>query len=69
MPNAADWIATIVEIVVILPVYFVPSFVATSRKHRNGAAIFMLNLLLGWTCLAWIAALVWACTNNTEDLT
>ena len=31
---------------------------ATTSSHR--AAIFALNLLLGWTVVAWVIALVWA---------
>jgi hypothetical protein len=38
--------------------YFVPSFLAIKRK--NAAAIFMLNLFLGWTFIGWVVALVWA---------
>jgi len=40
--------------------YFFPSFVAAARGHRNGRAIVLLNLFLGWTVLGWIVALVWA---------
>lgn len=38
--------------------YFIPSYVAI--KHPHASAIFALNLLLGWTFLGWVAALVWA---------
>jgi Superinfection immunity protein len=38
--------------------YFLPSIVGKSR--RNALAIFLLNLLLGWTLLGWVVALVWA---------
>lgn len=41
-------------------IYFAPSIVASNRKHRQMTAIFWLNLLLGWTFLGWVAALVWA---------
>jgi RNA polymerase subunit RPABC4/transcription elongation factor Spt4/uncharacterized membrane protein YqaE (UPF0057 family) len=51
-------------ILVILAIYFAPSMVAASRRHNSGAAIFALNLLLGWTVLGWIAAIVWAYTGN-----
>jgi len=47
-------------------VYFFPTVVAFSRRHRNRAAILTLNLLLGWTMLGWIGALVWSMTANTE---
>lgn len=50
---------------VFLP-YFVPAIVAFVRNHRNRGAIFVLNLLLGWTVLGWVGALVWACTANVE---
>jgi Superinfection immunity protein len=43
-----------------------PALAASARRHRNRAAIFVLNLLLGWTALGWIVALVWAFTKNVE---
>lgn len=46
--------------------YFVPFAVAHMRGHRNAVAIFVLNLLLGWTFIGWVVALVWACTSNTD---
>jgi len=42
--------------------YFVPTIVANAREHHNSGAITILNLLLGWTLLGWIIALVWAAT-------
>jgi hypothetical protein len=47
-------------------VYFLPAIVAWKRNHRNTAAIFALNLFLGWTLIGWVAALVWALTNDTS---
>jgi Na+/proline symporter len=46
----------------MLGVYFIPSFVASDRKHHNRLAIYVLNLFLGWTFLGWVLALIWACT-------
>ena len=40
--------------------YFLPYGVARLRGHGRSRAIFKLNLLLGWTVLGWIAALIWA---------
>lgn len=45
-------------------IYFAPALVAFNRKHNNRAAILMLNLLLGWTMIGWIVAIVWASTDN-----
>src|SRR5262245_29005820 len=47
---------------ILLFVYFLPAVVANARDHHNSLAIFFLNLLLGWTVLGWIAALIWALT-------
>ena len=53
------------SLVVGLLVYFLPSIIALARGHQNALAIFVLNLLLGWTFLGWVAALVWSLTAVT----
>ena len=53
-------------LVVVLALYFVPAIVAYKREHNSALAILMLDLLLGWSLLGWIAALVWACTGDTR---
>ena len=42
--------------------YFLPALIAAGRKHHQAGAIFALDLLLGWTFLGWVGALVWALT-------
>lgn len=51
-------------IAVVAAIYFLPAIVAGSRDHRSAGAIFVLNLLLGWTVLGWIVSLVWSCTGD-----
>ena len=53
-------------IIIGLLFYFIPGIVASVRKHRNRMAIGILNLLLGWTLIGWVAALVWALTADVE---
>lgn len=48
--------------VVVLPLYFLPWIVASHRRHPQRFAIGVLNLLLGWTVLGWVGALVWSAT-------
>jgi hypothetical protein len=48
-----------------LIVYFIPSLVA--RGRNRAAAIFILNLFLGWTVLGWVGALVWAVAEKKID--
>ena len=51
---------TLIGIALVLAIYFAPVLVARQRRHRSLSALFVLNLLLGWTFLGWVAALVWA---------
>jgi RsiW-degrading membrane proteinase PrsW (M82 family) len=50
-----------------IAVYFLPTIVAASRHKRSENAIVALNLLLGWTLIGWIVALVWALTADPPD--
>ena len=45
-----------------LGLYFLPSFVGW--KKRSSGAIIALNVLLGWTAIGWIVALIWALTAD-----
>jgi hypothetical protein len=39
---------------------------ATQRRHRQRLAVSVTNLLLGWTLVGWVAAMIWACTADVE---
>ena len=58
-------VIVLVLIVIFACVYFMPCYVAWTRRHPNTAAITALNILLGWTILGWVAALVWALTGQS----
>ena len=47
-------------VVLIFAFYFMPTLIAFLRQHKNKMAIFLLNLLLGWTVLGWVGSLVWS---------
>lgn len=59
-----DGIRVIIGAIAIGLFYFLPTLV--SLKHRQQFAIFLLNLLLGWTVLGWIIALIWAATKPAK---
>ncbi len=40
--------------------YFLPAIIAFVREKRDAVSILVLNLLLGWTAIGWVIALVWA---------
>lgn len=47
-------------------VYLLPTIIAKQNKHHNVVAICALNILLGWTLVGWVVALVWALTKPAE---
>lgn len=53
-------VAGLVTVLLLLGIYFFPALIAWARGNRQTTAIFILNLLLGWTLLGWVGALVWA---------
>ena len=55
-----DAIGAIVVLILGVLIYFIPSIVG--KDKRNAGAIFVLNLLLGWTIIGWVGALIWAMT-------
>jgi len=54
----------ILILLIFIPSYFVPTFIALSRKKSNTGAIFALNLFLGWSLIGWAGALIWALSNK-----
>ena len=57
---------TILELLLIVLIfifYFLPALIAFLRQHKNKLAIFLLNLLLGWTILGWVGSLIWSVTK------
>ena len=47
-------------IILIFGLYLLPSLISFLRRNRNYPAIFLLNLLLGWTGIGWVVVLVWS---------
>lgn len=45
-----------------LLLYFLPTVIGLARGHHDGFAIFLTNLLLGWTVIGWVIALIWSVT-------
>ena len=51
---------------VMIGLYLIPSIIAQCRRHPKKVRIMLLNILLGWTIIGWLAALVWACTPKPK---
>lgn len=47
--------------------YFLPFIVALLRSH-NVMGVFLINLLVGWSVIGWIVALVMACASKAQTI-
>jgi Superinfection immunity protein len=65
MVASADPTEGFVLLALCFIVYFLPT--AIGLKKRSSNAIFALNLLLGWTLLGWVIALVWALSADPPE--
>ena len=57
----------IITLIVLIAVYFLPTIVASVRGAKSVNGVATLNLFLGWTCLGWLVAFVWAFGRTTAD--
>ncbi len=60
-------VAALGILIVLVLLYFLPTLVAQRRSHHQAGAITVLNVLLGWTLIGWVAALVWAATATEQQ--
>lgn len=44
---------TVIGLLLLATVYFLPSLLAWRRGHRQRDRIFIANALLGWTVIGW----------------
>ena len=65
--GAYDNNALIFATMIALALYLLPALIAYQRAHHQRLAVFIVNLLLGWSVLGWIAALIWACTATRQS--
>lgn len=61
-----DVVILLFSVGLVIFAYLLPSFVALQRKHANTTAICVLNILVGWSFIGWVAALVWALVNSGD---
>jgi len=45
-----------------LALYFLPTIIVLARRKKNVLGPILVNVLLGWTVVGWIVALIWALT-------
>lgn len=47
--------------------YMLPWAIAAARDSKNQWAVLAINLLLGWTVLGWLAALIMSLVGSRPD--
>jgi LPS O-antigen subunit length determinant protein (WzzB/FepE family) len=50
----------VIGLLVVVAVYLIPTFVALKTQSPNKKLAIIINVLLGWTGIGWVVALVFA---------
>ena len=56
----------IIFLVLFIVLYFLPTIVASHRKHLSVNSIFVRNLFVGWSVIFWVISVVWALKNEPK---
>lgn len=51
----------------ILVVYLIPTIIAFVRGHVSKWGIGVLNIILGWSLVFWVIALIWSLSNKGQN--
>jgi ABC-type Fe3+ transport system permease subunit len=60
-------ISIVCAALLLLALYVLPSYIALRRNHRRQSSIIIVDLLLGWSFVGWLAALAWSLTGNVKN--
>lgn len=53
-------------ILILITIYVLPIIVVFMRNHPNKILVSLITVLLGWTVIVWIGALIWACVSPSD---
>lgn len=53
---------------ILLGLYFLPTFIAVSRHHHQVNSIAVINFFFGWTFIGWVVALAMAASHIPADV-
>ena len=59
-------ILIILGIILFFSIGLLPTWIAISKKHKDKTAIILINVLLFWSFIGWVVALVWAVKKPTQ---
>ncbi len=61
-----ETVSGLLMLIAFLMIYLLPVGIAFQRRHRDRLAITAIDILLGFTVLGWIAALIWSLTGAVD---
>lgn len=64
-----EFLAAILVMLFVLAVYLIPTIIAFSRGHASKWGIGVLNIVLGWSLVFWVVALIWSLSNKGQSQT
>jgi len=64
--SLVHWMIFAIILLLMVPLYFVPSIVAVVRDHQQKVAIILVNFFFGWSGLGWLGALLWSILGKSN---
>lgn len=61
----ADSVLVLIPLLAVA-IYFLPSLASSAARHPSFQAVFILNLLFGWTIVGWVVAILWTLRRPQE---
>jgi hypothetical protein len=58
---------TILMLLLVVLIYMLPTLIAFGREHPRRQDVAIVNILLGWTLIGWIAVFLWASLAHVES--
>ena len=56
---------TVVELMLVAIIYMLPTLIAFARDIPARLTVTVLNIVLGWTLIAWVVLFLWAMSAET----
>lgn len=67
--DTPGWVVLgVLVVIILLWVYWLPTYIAFKRKHEFKWIIMAINLILGASGLGWLIAFVWAVWPQNKSL-
>ncbi|MBN6741407.1 superinfection immunity protein [Acidithiobacillus sp. MC6.1] len=65
--TSGTMIVITIGVLVSALIYLLPALLAFAMGHPHPWGVLLVDLVLGWTIMGWIAALVWALWQSADD--